>query len=339
MSKEAQKIHEGNAFNRDMIAMTMPLFLMSVFFYGPRPLMMALLAVVVARLTDRLTAKLRGRAYDRTENSSVTIALLLVLLLPASVQFRVVIAAVLAAVLVGKEAFGGYMSYPFNPVAVGFCVVVVSWPEAITRYPVPQNWLLKGTTSFQQLWDLWTFKDVPQVAGPAQTLKAGGMPSIDTLNLLLGDYAGPLGATACLVIVACAVYLVVRKRLPLGAPLCFLATIALMAFLFPRYQEITWQTWPGDILMRLDVVKMELLTGTTLFAAVFLVDEPATLPKNSLSRVVYGILLGFAVMMFRYFGTYDRGLCFAFLLVNAISGYFDRALARSAAKRKGVIRA
>ena len=37
-------------------------------------------------------------------------------------------------------------------------------------------------------------------------------------------------------------------------------------------------------------------------------------------------------MMFRYFGSYDVGVCFAVLSVNAISGYLDRAFAPRAHK-------
>jgi electron transport complex protein RnfD len=53
--------------------------------------------------------------------------------------------------------------------------------------------------------------------------------------------------------------------------------------------------------------------------------------------VIYGVLLGLAAMLFRYYGTYDLGICFSFLIVNAISGYFDRAIARGFANRKGAV--
>lgn len=334
MSNRTRQIHEGNALNKDFIIMTIPLFMMGFFFYGPRVLLLALVAVITASLTDRFAAMLRGRRYDKTENSSITIALIFVLMLPASVRYRVVIAGVLMAVLVAKEAFGGYQSYPFNPSAVGLCVVAVSWPEEIFRYPAPTGWLMKQDLTFAQLQDIWSFKDVTLVPGPSSILRNGGLPKIEFWNLLLGNYGAPLGIGCSLVILSCAGYLLVKKRMSIYAPLFFLGTVALIAFLFPRYTEISWQTWPQDFMLRLQVVKFEGLTGGMVFASVFLISEPGTLPKTKISQCIYGFLLGVAAMMFRYFGTYELGISFAFLLVNALSGYFDRAVSRVGAKRK-----
>lgn len=324
-------MHEGHALNRDFIWMTIPLFLMATFFYGPRVLLLALAGVLTARLTDRLAAMLRGRRYNRSENSSVVLALLIVLMMPATVYFRMVVAAVLFAVLVGKEAFGGYKSNPFNPAAVGFCIAAVSWPEQVLRYPAPSGWVFLQNPNFQQLWDVWTFKGAQLSEGPGMTLRGGGLPKIDVWNLLLGNYAGPMGVTCALVIASCAVYLLVRRRVPALAPALFLATIALIAFFFPRYTDVSWATWPQDIEMRLQVVKFEGLCGAQVFAAVFMVGEPGTLPKRRVSQAIYGVLLGLACMMFAYFGTFEMGTCFAILLVNAMSGYIDRVVAGFAA--------
>ncbi len=56
--------------------------------------------------------------------------------MPATVDWYVVIMAVLAGVLIGKEVFGGYGSYPFNPCCC-YAVAAVSWPEQVFRYPQP----------------------------------------------------------------------------------------------------------------------------------------------------------------------------------------------------------
>lgn len=337
MSKKPIVIHEGNAYNRDMIAMTMPLFIMAFFFYGPRVLLMAGMAVITAKLTDRVGALLRGRVYDKTENSSVTIALIIVLIMPATVRYRVVIGAVAVAIMVGKEAFGGFQNYPFNPVAVGFCVAAVSWPKEMFRYPQPSLWMIDRNLGWSEMLKIWRFEDQTLLAGPSAVLRNGAMPSIDTWNLLLGQYAGPLGATSVVVILACAVFLIVKKRLPLAAPVAFVFTAAVIAYVFPRYAGVHWATsmpWQ-QVALRLEVVKYEILSGVFVFAAVFMVNEPGTLPKNTVSRLIYGSLMGFMSMMFRYYGTFELGICFSFLLVNAVSGYFDRAVARSSAKRKG----
>ncbi len=319
-------LQKSNAFNRDIIAMTIPLFLMAFFFYGPRVFLIQLVAWFTARLSDRVAALFKGIPYDKTENSSVAIAFLIVLMFPATVRYRVVVAAVALAVLIGKEAFGGYDSYPFNPVAVGFGVAAISWPDELMRFPAPTNWFLSLNQDWQSLFNLWSFKDATLVEGPSYILRTHSLPSIDTWGLLLGNYAGPIGVTSALVIIACGAYLVVKKRLSLTAPLSFIGVTAVIGFLFPRNAAVSWGSFPGDMLLRLNVVKFELLTGGLLFVCVFLISDWVTLPKHKYSQALYGVFLGVAAMMFRYFGTYELSICFAILLVNAFYGYFDRAI-------------
>ncbi len=335
MAKTAAKLnHEGNAFNRDFIAMTIPLFLMAFFFYGPRVMWLAFAAMLTAHLCDRVAAIMRNRAYDLSENSSITFALLIVLMMPATVGTHIVVVAVMVAVFVGKEAFGGYQSYPFNPAAVGFCVAAVSWPQQIFSYPEPLNWMLQQDVSMTQIFSLWRFEDVAMVEGISMTLRNGGLPKVDFWNLLLGNYAGPMGLGCSLVIMSCAVYLVAKRRISVAAPISYMIAIVLIAFIFPRYTEISMATFPQDFMLRLQVIKFEVLSGAILFSAVFLISEPGTLPKNVISRIIYGVLLGIATMAFRYFGTFELGACFALLTVNALSGYFDRAISGAMARKK-----
>ncbi|MDL2252998.1 RnfABCDGE type electron transport complex subunit D [Ruminococcaceae bacterium OttesenSCG-928-I18] len=324
MDETIRKVHIGYAYNRDMIVMMLPLYLMAFFYYGPRCLLLALVALLTARICDRISALLRSRPYDKTEYSSVTFALILVLMLPASVPYRVVVAAVIMAVLVAKEAFGGFESYPFHPAAVGFCMAAVSWPEHVLRYPSPQVWLVNSTTDFSQLLAGWRFTGAELVEGPSYALKAGGLPSIDLWNLFLGNYGGPVGVTSTAVLLACGIFLLVRGRINLVTPLCFLGTAALFALVFPRYVVEIVEF--ADLLSRLEVVGYELLSGAMIFAAIFLVCEPGTQPKSTPARVVYGILLGVSTMLFRYFGIYELGACFAILVINAFMGFFERAL-------------
>ena len=88
---------------------------------------------------------------------------------------------------------------------------------------------------------------------------------------------------------------------------------------------------------RLQTLKYELCTGGVLFGAVFLINDPVTLPKSGASRVVYGLALGVMTMLFRYYGSYETGVCFALLALGAVSGWLDRAVQR-AVYRKGVVR-
>ncbi|MDD3428388.1 MAG: RnfABCDGE type electron transport complex subunit D [Oscillospiraceae bacterium] len=326
-TKQKLPIHEGHAANNDIIFALMPLLFMAVYMYGARPAFIALLAVVVANICDFIVAHMRGSKWDKSENSSTAIALMLVMLFPASVHYYIVIFSVTVAVMIGKYAFGGYGAYMFNPTALGFAAASVCWPEQIFSYPVPFTTV-----------PLWNTAGIKLVNSPSYTLKMGGLPNVSSLNTFLGNYAGPMGATACLVILACAFVLLARRRISFVVPFTFLLTGAAIAFFFPRIAlgarlDVSFTV---DMAFRLNIMRYELLCGGLIYTSVFLLSDLPTLPKNLLSKAIYGVLLGFSTMMFRYFGSYELGMCFALLAVNSMTGYIDRTIMRVIIKKKGV---
>ena len=74
----------GARYYSDVILCCIPVLIMSVFFYGLRPLFLSFAAVVTGNLIDRLMAFLRDRRYDPHEHSSECFALVLALMMPAS---------------------------------------------------------------------------------------------------------------------------------------------------------------------------------------------------------------------------------------------------------------
>lgn len=312
-SLKNKKRHIGFEASNDIIFAGIPLLLMAVYMYGMRPLVMALAAVLTAVVCDWLVAAFRGLDYDVTETGSAAIAMVLVLLLPANTSYYIIIVCTACSVVLGKHALGGYNNYPFNPAALGYVIASVSWPDKIFMYPMP----------FSQLSVFGSNEAVKLVHAPSYTLKMGGLPNISSLNIVLGNYAGPMGTTAVLVIAACGIYLLLRKRTNLYAPLSFLSTVAAIALIFPRVA----------VANRFDVMRYEIFCGGLIFAAVFMLCDEATMPKNNISRLIYGALLGIFTMVFRYYGSFELGVCFAFLAVNSFSGYIDRVVQRAIYKR------
>ena len=232
--------------------------------------------------------------------------------MPATVDWYVVIMAVLAGVLIGKEVFGGYGSYPFNPAAVGYAVAAVSWPEQVFRYPQPIPTSPCG---------IHRRAGVQHHLGyPAQRRQ----PEHQCHFAGAGRVRRPHGHGCRLILLACGLFLWLQKDVRLGASVSFVVTCALIAFLFPRQVGVNGV----DIALRLQCVRDELLTGAMLFSAVFLLNEPYTCAHHHLGRILYGVLVGAITMGFRYYGVYETGVCFALLTVNSISGWMDRTESR-----------
>lgn len=308
---------ETGRYYKHICWMALPLVCMSAYLYGLRPVLLCLAALLTGNLCDRLVALLRRRVYNPGDWSNESFALLIALLMPATVSWYVLVVAVVAGVLLGKEAFGGYGSYPFHPAAVGYVVAAVSWPEQVFLYPQPYADI-----------PLWDPSGVALVNGMSNTLRNGGLPTVSAWPLVLGEFAAPMGAGAVLILLACGLFLFTQKDLRLTAAVSFLAACAAIVFFFPRQADLLHTGVLETAAQRLNLVKYELVSGATLYSAVLLISEPYTCPRRALGRVLYGLLLGCISMSFRYFGVYETGACFAILIVNSLSGWLDRMVDR-----------
>ena len=314
--QEAQ-LQKTGRYYKHICFMAVPVLCMACFLYGVRPLLLCGIAVLTGNLCDRLVSLLRRRVYQGGDFSNESFALVIALLMPVTVDLYVLIAAVIAGVLIGKEIFGGYGSYPFNPAAVGYVVAAVSWPEQVFRYPQPYTNI-----------PLWDASMVPVSSAIEDTMRSGGMLNSVSLAVGLGEYAAPMGTGAALVILACGLFLWTQKDAHMSASISFLVTCAVIAFFFPRQAGLADSAVLSNILPRLQCVRDELLTGAILFSAVFLINEPYTCVHHRMGRVLYGVLVGVVSMGFRYYGVYETGVCFALLAVNSVSAWIDRTEAK-----------
>ena len=306
--QEAQ-LQKTGRYYKHICFMAIPLLCMSCYLYGLRPLLLCGIAVLTGNLCDRLVSLLRRRVYQASDFSNESFGLVIALLMPATVDIYVLVVAVLAGVLIGKEVFGGYGSYPFNPAAVGYAVAAVSWPEQVFRYPQPYTNI-----------PLWDATGVPVSSTISDTLRSGGSLNISAISLVLGEYAAPMGTGAAIVLVACGLFLWMQKDVRLSASLSFLITAGLIVFFFPRQLGLTEGTaFTAGLVFRLRCVRDEMLTGAMLFSAVFLLNEPYTCAHHRRGRILYGVLMGVVTVSFRYFGVYETGVCFALLVVHSIS--------------------
>lgn len=307
------QLQKTGRYYKHICWLCLPLLCMACYLYGGRPLLLCGIALLTGNLCDRLVALLRRRVYKNGDFSNESFSLIIALLMPATVDIYVLVVAVVAGVVIGKEIFGGYGSYPFNPAAVGYAVAAVSWPEQVIRYPQPYTRL-----------PLWDASGVPVSSAIEDTLRSGGILNLNSLAIALGEFAAPMGTGAALVILACGLVLWSQKDVHIGASVSFLVTCGLIAFFFPRQVGLAESTVFSTALPRLHCVRDELHTGAVLFSAVFLLNEPYTCAHRRVGRILYGVLVGAMTMGFRYYGVYETGVCFALLAVNSLSALIDR---------------
>lgn len=286
-----------------MLTATLPLIFCGTVLYGPRVLLLCAIAMVTAKAVDVVVSMMRHENYDSTDHSSELSAIIFCLMLPVNVPVYVIVVSVLLAVLVGKHCFGGKDVYPFNLAALSMCCAAVNWSDKV----------FVAVTPFSKV-NFWSGATAGATVTTAGIVKSGGVPAHDTLNLLLGNHPGAMGSDFVLVIAAIGLYLIVTKRITWHIPVSFLLTCMAIAFAFPRVYGFS----------RVESMQLELLNGVVLFTALFMLNEPTTTPHNPKAKIIYGILAGVLGMMFRYFGGFELGSCFALLLVNTMDNVIDR---------------
>lgn len=305
--------HPSFVPGRDYIFAMLVLIGMASYLYGLRVVLLAAVAVATSAACDLLVCGMRRMRWDPTDLSSAMFSLMYVLMLPASIDYGVVVLGAAVTVLLGKHAFGGYGCHPFHPAAFGFAFVSVCVGEALYRYPRPFAALGLGSAG-----------DLPLYSGVAQALRQGGVPNVDTTDLLLGQYAGPMGTTFCLILLSCLILLIARGTVSWQGPVSYLLTCALWAFAFPRIQTT-----------RLLSVAYEMLSGAIIFSAVFIVPAPSQTPQTKWGRAAFGAAMGIFTMFYRTVGVFEMGVCFAALFVGPLAAWFDRIFARRFARAKG----
>ena len=279
-----------------------------VYFFGPRPAVVAAVAVVTALLMELVFKRwlFHLKRVERHDYSSVVTALVVTMLMPASVDYALVALAVASGLLIGKYAFGGTGHNIFNPAALGVAIVGISFPDQVLQYPTPGSWLSLAP-------HLTDGAGVSYATSPASVMSVGGTPQISTFSLLLGDYPGAIGATCVIALAAVVLFLCLRRAISFRITAAFLFTVACYACLFAR-------TSTG----RMNSVIFEITSGVLLFGVIFMASDPHTSPVTAIGQLLYGVFLGLVTMLFRSAGALDIEFVFVLLFANALAGEFDR---------------
>lgn len=297
-----EKITPQRSKNTDIIIMLLVVIAMAVYYYGPRVLIVAVCAIICSAVADYLSVRLNGaQRWMINDFSQIITALILTCLLPASVPYWLSGVAAAIAVIIAKLPFGGFGKNIFNPAAVAYAFVAICWPAKVLMYPRPFMTLPLDPDITSGL-----------VNAPSYTLSMGGVPRMEILEAVLGEFAGPAGASCVIVILMCGIYMMIRKTISRRATLSALLTVVLIAAVFPRTT--------ADALTS---VINELFSGVIVFMIVFMANDPVTLPKTSKGEVMYGVCLGVLSMIFRHFGESEIGCVYALLLVNPFKNKFD----------------
>ena len=287
---------------RDVLIALAPAFLGSVYFFGFRALMVTLISVAACVLFEWLWNKLMKLPSHTHDLSAVVTGVLLAFVCPVTVPYWCIIIGDFFAIIIVKQLFGGVGRNIVNP-ALAARAFMFSWPV------VMNTWVKVG---FSNAAGLFGTADAVTAATPLAAMHQGQMPEASVLDLFLGNVGGCLGETSALLLLIGFAYLLIRKVVSPRIPLAFLATVAVLTFLFPMGND------------RLQWCAAQLCSGGVMLGALFMATDYVTSPVTKLGQIIFGIGCGVLTVVIRYFGGYNEGVSYAILVMNCCVVLLDR---------------
>ena len=290
---------------RDVLIALLPALIGSVYFFGLRALMVTLVSAAACVFFEwgyRKMMKLDDTTWDL---SAVVTGVLLAFVCPVTIPYWAIILGDLFAIVLVKQLFGGIGKNFVNPALAGRAFMF-SWPVAMS------TWIKVGFENSANL--IGSNADIVTQATPLSAMHQGTFdPALGTVtDLFIGNVGGCLGETSALLLLIGFAYLLVRKVITARIPVAYIATVAVLSFVFPMGNDpLTWMA-------------AQVFGGGLMLGAIFMATDYVTSPITKLGQIIFGIGCGVLTIAIRYFGGYSEGVSYAILIMNLCVVLLDK---------------
>lgn len=284
----------------------LPALLASFYFFGLGSVVVCLTSVAACLFFEWAICKLLlKRQSTLLDGSAIVTGLLLGMNLPSNFPLWMIIVGALIAIGVGKMSFGGLGQNPFNPALVGRCFLLVSFPVAMTSWPVEGQ--------------LAAYTDAQTGATPLALMKEAiksGKPEVldqlpSSLDMLLGNAqgmgAGTIGEICAIALILGGIYMVCKKIITWHIPVSIIATV----FVFSGIMHLANPIYANPVQV--------ILSGGLMLGAIFMATDYVSSPMTHKGQLIYGVCIGLLTIIIRNWGAYPEGMSFAILIMNAFT--------------------
>ena len=295
-----------------VVVALVPSIISSVYYFGLQALSIVLVAVISCMASEFIINKIRKKELTCLNGSAVVTGILLALNVPSGLSLWMVVLGSVVAIIITKELFGGIGFNIFNPALVGRVFLLISFPVAMTAWPVPN------------------VVDMITAASPLGILKTEGVAAIADITfwkLFFGEIGGSMGETSALAILIGAALLSVRGYIFLKVPLIFIGTTFAFTGIFYLIDPTQYAS-----------PVFHLLSGGLMLGAFFMATDMVTSPMMVRGQIIFAFSCGLLTGIIRLFGGYPEGVSFAILIMNAFVPLLDRWDLYSMTKRREAIK-
>jgi Na+-translocating ferredoxin:NAD+ oxidoreductase subunit D len=296
-----------------VIAM-IPAMLVSFYFFGLDAARVTLASVLACLFFEWAVQKylLKG-PLTINDGSAIVTGVLLAFNVPANLPVWMIIVGAFVAIVVTKMSFGGLGKNPFNPALVGRVFLLMSFPVAMTTWPVPKA-VFGGTTLTDAITGPTTLGIVKEGLRSGKTISEL-LPQIpDYAHDLLGNQGGSLGEVSAIALLIGACYMFYKKIITWHIPVSYILSVVIFSGIF-------WMINPDRYLDPL----FQLLTGGLMLGVFYMATDMVSSPINAKGMLIFGTGCGILTMLIRLWGGYPEGVSFAILIMNAFTPLINRS--------------
>lgn len=305
---------------RWVIAMTIPGLIAQTIFFGWGNLHNVLWCSIVALVSEAIILKIRKRplAFYLSDYSALVTGVLLGLALPPFAPWWVALIATSFAIIFAKHLYGGMGYNPFNPAMVGYALVLVSFPVAMTtNWATPLSLVEQAPSIAETLAKIWSETALPDAltgATPLDTYKheiAHSLSDEVFQSPVFGSFYALGWEWVNLAFLAGGLVLLALKIIPWQTPVGVLLGLAIPAIILG---------WDAD---QSAPFMLHMLAGATMLSAFFIATDPVTSCTTSRGRLFFGLGVGIFTYIIRRYGSYPDAFAFAVLLMNFAAPLID----------------
>ncbi len=296
-------VHSGDSIQKNMLYVVialLPAYLVALYYFGVGALAVSVIAIASCigfeAFIQRFVLKTKVSISD---GSAALTGLLLAMNLPSNLPWWMVIIGSMAAIGLGKMCYGGLGNNLFNPALVGRVFLLISFPAAMTVWPVPEPFSM-------------AYMDAQTAATPLSLMKFDQMlPPI--LSTIVGNEGGSMGEVSAIALLLGGCFLLWKKVITWHIPVSILATVAVFTGIMHLVDPIAYENplW-------------HLCSGGLLLGAIFMATDYVTSPMTTRGQLIYGVGIGLITVIIRLWGSYPEGVSFAILLMNTTTPLIDK---------------
>ena len=292
----------------DVIIAMLPALALAIFNFGLRALTLTAVSVVGCVFWEWLYRKLMKKPQSIGDLSSVVTGMLLAFVCPVQMPYWMIIIGDFFAIVVVKQLFGGIGKNFLNPALAGRAVLLASYAGTMTSWvdPAVNKAAIIGSNA-----------DIVTTATPLAIMKTGDFAELLSAHSVGSMFVGTgipgsLGEVSALALLIGGVYLIWRKVINWQTPVAYIATVAVLTFLFPKQGSgLEWMLY-------------SIFGGGLFLGAFFMATDYATSPVTKKGQFIFGIGCGLFTVLIRYFGSYNEGVCYSIMVMNLFVALIDK---------------